>query len=60
MGQSQALYRALKRYGVETELVVYPREGHGIREQQHLLDRLRRVVAWYDAHLKGAQSSASH
>jgi dipeptidyl aminopeptidase/acylaminoacyl peptidase len=54
-GQSQALYRALKRYGVETELVLYPREGHGLREQQHLLDRLRRVVAWYDRHLKPAQ-----
>jgi dipeptidyl aminopeptidase/acylaminoacyl peptidase len=51
-GQSQALYRALKRYGVETELVLYPREGHGLREEQHLLDRLRRIVAWYDAHLK--------
>jgi dipeptidyl aminopeptidase/acylaminoacyl peptidase len=52
VGQSQALYRALKRYGVETELVLYPREGHGLREEQHLLDRLRRIVAWYDAHLK--------
>jgi dipeptidyl aminopeptidase/acylaminoacyl peptidase len=52
LGQSLALYRALKRYGVETELVLYPREGHGIKEEQHLLDRLRRIVAWYDAHLK--------
>jgi len=52
VGQSLALYRALKRYGVETELVLYPREGHGLREEQHLLDRLRRIVAWYDAHLK--------
>ena len=54
MGQSQALYRALKHYGVETELVLYPREGHGLREERHLLDRLRRVVAWYDAHLQPA------
>jgi len=52
VGQSLALYRALKRYGVEAELVLYPREGHGLREEQHLLDRLRRIVAWYDAHLK--------
>jgi dipeptidyl aminopeptidase/acylaminoacyl peptidase len=36
LGQSQALYRALKRYGVETELVVYPREGHGLKEDKHL------------------------
>ncbi len=52
VGQSQALYRALKHYGVETELVLYPREGHGLREERHLLDRLRRVVAWYDKHLQ--------
>ncbi len=58
VGQSLALYRALKRYGVETELVLYPREGHGLREEQHLLDRLRRIVAWYDAHLQ-AEPAAS-
>jgi len=52
LGQSQELYRGLKRYGVETELVVYPREPHGFHEEKHLLDRLNRIVAWYDAHLK--------
>jgi dipeptidyl aminopeptidase/acylaminoacyl peptidase len=58
VGQSVALYRALKRYGVETELVLYPREGHGLREEQHLLDRLRRIVAWYDVHLKAEPTSS--
>ena len=52
LGQSQELYRGLKRYGVETELVVYPREPHGLREEKHLLDRLNRVLAWFDRHLK--------
>ena len=52
LSQSQVLYRALKRYGVETELVVYPREGHGLREEKHLVDRLTRIVAWFDKHLK--------
>ncbi|HMD10556.1 MAG TPA: S9 family peptidase [Candidatus Acidoferrum sp.] len=50
--QSQELYRGLKHYGVETELVMYPREPHGFREEKHLLDRLKRILAWYDAHLK--------
>jgi dipeptidyl aminopeptidase/acylaminoacyl peptidase len=50
--QSQELYRGLKHYGVETELVMYPREPHGFREEKHLLDRLNRILAWYDAHLK--------
>jgi dipeptidyl aminopeptidase/acylaminoacyl peptidase len=52
LGQSQELYRGLKRYGVETELVVYPREPHGFREEKHLVDRLNRILAWYEKYLK--------
>jgi dipeptidyl aminopeptidase/acylaminoacyl peptidase len=51
-GQSQELYRGLKHFGVETELVLYPREPHGLREEKHLVDRLNRILAWYDAHLR--------
>ena len=58
LGQSQELYRGLKRYGVEAELVVYPREPHGLREEKHLLDRLNRIVAWYDRYLKGPATGA--
>jgi len=57
LGQSQELYRGLKRYGVETELVVYPREPHGFREEKHLLDRLNRILAWYDKYLKDKPSA---
>jgi dipeptidyl aminopeptidase/acylaminoacyl peptidase len=52
LGQSQELYRGLKRYGVETQFVVYPREPHGFKEEKHLLDRLHRILAWYDKYLK--------
>jgi dipeptidyl aminopeptidase/acylaminoacyl peptidase len=52
LGQSQELYRGLKRYGVEAELVVYPREPHGFHEEKHLVDRLNRILAWYDKYLK--------
>ena len=51
LGQSQQFYRGLKRYNVETELVVYPREPHGFREEKHLVDRLTRIIAWYDRYL---------
>jgi dipeptidyl aminopeptidase/acylaminoacyl peptidase len=54
VGQSTALYRALKRYGVETELVVYPREPHGPREEKHQLDLLTRMTGWFDRFLKPA------
>lgn len=52
MGQSQQLYRGLKRYGVETNFVLYPREGHGFREEKHQLDVLNRIVSWFEGHLK--------
>jgi len=58
LGQSQELYRGLKRYGVETELVVYPREPHGFHEEKHLLDRLNRILAWYDKFLMPAAADA--
>ena len=47
---AQAIYfhRALSRYGVEHELVVYPREGHGLRERNHQRDLLLRTRAWFD------------
>jgi dipeptidyl aminopeptidase/acylaminoacyl peptidase len=51
-GQSQELYRGLKHYGVETQLVVYPREPHVFREEKHLLDRLNRMLAWYEKYVK--------
>ncbi len=41
-----AFYRGLKDAGVETELVVYPRGGHGITERVHEQDQKRRSVEW--------------
>jgi dipeptidyl aminopeptidase/acylaminoacyl peptidase len=57
IGQSQQFYRGLKRYGVDSDLVLYPREPHGLREEHHLVDRLTRILAWYDRYLKPAASS---
>jgi dipeptidyl aminopeptidase/acylaminoacyl peptidase len=52
VGQAYEFYRGLKDVGVETEMVVYPREGHSIQEYSHQLDVQKRVVAWFDKHLK--------
>jgi dipeptidyl aminopeptidase/acylaminoacyl peptidase len=57
IGQSQQFYRGLKRYGVDSDLVLYPREPHGLREEKHLVDRLTRILAWYDRYLKPAATS---
>ena len=48
LGQATYFHRALSRFGVEHELVVYPREGHGMAERNHQLDVLRRSRAWFD------------
>ena len=48
--QSQEYFIALKDAGVETEMVIYPREGHGLAETIHNVDRLNRSMDWYDKH----------
>jgi dipeptidyl aminopeptidase/acylaminoacyl peptidase len=50
--QAEEMYTALKRRGVETVLVRYPREGHGLREPKHRVDALERTLAWFDRFLK--------
>jgi dipeptidyl aminopeptidase/acylaminoacyl peptidase len=48
LAQAEYLHRALRHYGVEHEFVVYPREGHAIRERRHQVDLLRRTRDWFD------------
>jgi dipeptidyl aminopeptidase/acylaminoacyl peptidase len=47
LNQAISFHRALREAGAPTELVVYPREPHGITERAHQIDLLRRVRAWY-------------
>ena len=49
--QSYLFYRALKDKRVPTELIVYPREDHAIKERTHQLDMSRRVLAWLQRYL---------
>ena len=51
IGQAKELYQALVEAGVETELVVYPREGHGWVERDHILDAWERVRSWLARHV---------
>jgi dipeptidyl aminopeptidase/acylaminoacyl peptidase len=57
VGQSKGLYRALKHYGVETELVLYPDEGHSPRRGDYNIDMFQRILDWCDRYL-GALASA--
>ncbi len=49
--QGLTLYRALSDREVETELWVYPGEGHGLQEPAHRVHRLEVWLGWYDRHL---------
>ena len=47
-------HQALLARGVPTQMVIYPDEGHGIRQPKHQVDVLRRMLAWFAAHDVGA------
>jgi dipeptidyl aminopeptidase/acylaminoacyl peptidase len=49
---SEQMYQALRSLGVETKLVIYPGQFHGITKPSYLQDRMRRYLDWYDQHLK--------
>ncbi|HXO19403.1 MAG TPA: S9 family peptidase, partial [Thermoanaerobaculia bacterium] len=53
--QAYEFWRALKALGVETQLVVYPGEGHDLARPEHRRDALRRAIAWLDRHLLAAE-----
>ena len=50
--QSYEFWRGLERNGVTTQLVVYPDEGHGIRNPAHTRDLQERTIRWFDQYLK--------
>jgi dipeptidyl aminopeptidase/acylaminoacyl peptidase len=47
-GQAMEFYRALRSNGVETEVVLYPEEGHGVRKFPTILDLCTRMVGWFE------------
>jgi dipeptidyl aminopeptidase/acylaminoacyl peptidase len=60
IAQAEQYYRALRKRGVETIFVRYPREGHGIIEPNHQIDLVRRQLEWFDKHLKPATTASGH
>ena len=49
--QSVEFYRALRDLGKDVTFVRFPREGHGIVEPLHQMDRLRRYAAFFGEHV---------
>jgi len=49
---SEQLYQALKRLGIDTQLIVYPNEGHGFKRPSFKRDRIERWLDWFSRYLK--------
>jgi dipeptidyl aminopeptidase/acylaminoacyl peptidase len=57
----QQMYQALRSLGIDTQLIIYPNENHGIQRPSYQRDRMERYLAWYDKYLKksaGATTAA--
>jgi len=46
------MYQALRSLGVDTQLIIYPNENHGITRPSYVRDRYERYLAWYDKYVK--------
>ncbi len=50
-GQAREFYQALVGQGVDSELVIYPGEGHGVRRFPAVTDYLTRLVTWFETYM---------
>jgi dipeptidyl aminopeptidase/acylaminoacyl peptidase len=55
----QQMYQALRSLGIETQLVIYPNEFHGIQRPSYQRDRYERYLAWYEKYVKKTPEPAS-
>jgi dipeptidyl aminopeptidase/acylaminoacyl peptidase len=53
--QTQEFWHALKAQNVPTSIMIYPGEGHGLRDPAHSADLMQRTLQWLDTYLKGRQ-----
>jgi dipeptidyl aminopeptidase/acylaminoacyl peptidase len=58
--QSIEYWHALKAVNVPTSLVIYPDEGHHVREPEHVLDIRRRTVEWFNRYLGNPGANPVH
>ena len=56
---SEQMYQALRSLNVDTQLVIYPNEFHGISRPSYVRDRYERYLAWYEKYLKKSSTVAS-
>jgi dipeptidyl aminopeptidase/acylaminoacyl peptidase len=50
--QTQEFWHALKALNVPTSIMIYPGEGHGLRDPAHSADAMQRTLDWFNKYLK--------
>jgi dipeptidyl aminopeptidase/acylaminoacyl peptidase len=58
--QGEQWFRALKHFGVTTEIVMFPRENHNLTrtgEPKHLVESLNWQLYWFDRFVNGASDA---
>ncbi len=50
-GQAREFYQALIGHGIDSELVIYPEEGHGVGRYPAITDYLTRLVSWFERYM---------
>jgi dipeptidyl aminopeptidase/acylaminoacyl peptidase len=53
--QSEQLYTAARKQGVDAKLIVYPDEHHNVGDPDRAIHRLEQVLAWYETHDPGVE-----
>jgi dipeptidyl aminopeptidase/acylaminoacyl peptidase len=56
---SQQMYQALRSLGIDTQLIIYPNENHGIQRPSYQRDRMERYLGWYDKYVKKTATPSS-
>ena len=51
LGQGQEFYWALQEKGIDSEMILYPRTGHGPTEPKFIADVSNQILRWFDHHL---------
>jgi len=50
--QTVEFWHAMKAVGVPTAIMIYPGEGHALREPVHVEDALQRTLDWFERYLR--------
>lgn len=48
---SEQMYQALRSLGIDTQLIIYPNQFHGITIPSYRIDRMQRYLDWYSKYM---------